>query len=165
MWMLPGGYKAQDTADKWIESKIDLMAQHKPFAWFGEAGVIQKAIEPMLKRRMRERRVGCRLEWMPSIQDKPTRARGAQSRAAMGMVHIPEGPEGDAIIAEYLKFPAGKHDDDVDNLSMMGRALDEVHPAILQPEEEDKGPIKGVQDMTWDDLLANQPVHVGYERA
>ena len=165
MWLLPGGYKAQATADHWIEAKIDLVAAHKPAAWFGEAGVIQKAIEPMLKRRMKERRVGCRLEWMPSIQDKPTRARGAQSRAAMGMVYIPEGPEGDAIIAEYLKFPAGKHDYDVDNLSMMGRALYDVHPALLPPEEEDKGPIKGIRDMTWDDLLANQPVHTGYERA
>jgi hypothetical protein len=27
------------------------------------------------------------------------------------------------------------------------------------------GPIKGIRDMTWDDLLANQPVHTGYERA
>jgi hypothetical protein len=26
-------------------------------------------------------------------------------------------------------------------------------------------PIKGIRDMTWDDLLANQPVHTGYERA
>jgi phage terminase large subunit len=27
------------------------------------------------------------------------------------------------------------------------------------------GPVKGIRDMTWDDLLANQPVHTGYERA
>ena len=83
----------------------------------------------------------------------------------MGMVHIPEGPEGDAIVAEYLKFPAGKHDDDVDNLSLMGRALDEVHPAILQAEVEDKGPIKGIHDMTWDDLMAGQPSRARHERA
>lgn len=153
MWLMPGGYKAQETPDKWIERQIDLVARHEPFAWFGEAGVIQKAIEPMLIRRMKEREIGCRLEWMPSIQDKPTRARGAQSRAAMGMVYVPEGPEGDDILREYVKFPAGKHDDDVDCLSLMGRALDDVHPAILKPKPQEPKPILTWQDMTYDDLI------------
>lgn len=134
-YLLPGGYKDRETSDKWIEAQINLILTHKPFAWFGEAGVIQKSIEPMLKRRMRERGAMCRLEWLPSIQDKPTRARGAQARAAMGMVYIPEGPDGDDIVNEYVRFPAGRHDDDVDNLSLMGRALDELHPAIVQTTE------------------------------
>jgi predicted phage terminase large subunit-like protein len=164
MWLLPGGYKAQATPDKWVEAQLDLIKRHKPFAWFGESGVIQKAIEPTLKRRGRERGIGCRLEWLPSIVDKPTRARGAQSRAAMGMVYLPEGPEGDAILNEYVKFPAGKHDDDVDCLSLMGRALDEVHPAILPPIEKETGPIRGVTDMTWNDLMDMQPQQT-YERA
>ena len=160
MWLMPGGYKAQETPDKWIEAQLDLVQRHKPYAWFGEAGVIQKAIEPMLKRRGRERQLGCRLEWLPSITDKPTRARGAQSRAAMGMVYIPEGPEGDAIVNEYVKFPAGKHDDDVDNLSLMGRALDDVHPAILAPEKEEPKPIPTIKDMTWDQVMRGQSVSV-----
>jgi len=129
------GWKGRETSDVWIERQIDLQLKHRPFAWFGEGGVIQKSIEPALKRRMRERKAHGRLEWLPSVNDKPTRARGAQSRAAMGMVYLPEGEEGDAILSEYLMFPAGKHDDDVDNLSLMGRALDEVHPAIVSPEE------------------------------
>lgn len=134
-YLLPGGYKERESSDKWIEAQINLIQTHKPFAWFGEAGVIQKSIEPMLKRRMRERKAMCRLEWLPSIQDKPTRARGAQARAAMGMVYIPEGPDGDEIVNEYVRFPAGRHDDDVDNLSLMGRALDELHPAIVSAAE------------------------------
>lgn len=137
IWLLPGGYKRKETPDKWFEAQIDLQAHHKPFAWFGEAGVIQKATEPGLKRRMRERKVHARLEWLPSISDKPTRARGAQARAAMGMVYIPEGSEGDALLAEYLAFPAGRHDDDVDNLSLIGRALDMAHPAIVPVDEKD----------------------------
>lgn len=136
LWLLPGGYKDRETSDKWIEAQIDLTAIHKPFAWFGEAGVIQKSIEPALRRRMRERKVNARLEWMPSISDKPTRARGSQSRAAMGLVYLPEGPEGDSILNEYLAFPAGRHDDDVDNLSLIGRALDELHPAIVKEGEK-----------------------------
>lgn len=130
------GWRGQASADEWIERKLDLMAKHKPMAWFGEAGVIQKAIEPMLLRRMRERQVRCRLEWVPSIADKPTRARGFQSRAAMGEVWFEPG----ADVGEFLSFPAGKHDDDVDTASLMGRALDMAHPAIVKLEAEQ--PIK-----------------------
>lgn len=132
IWLLPGGYRAQASSDEWIERQIDLIQKHKPFAWFGEAGVIQKAIEPMLRRRMRTRKAHCRLEWLPSIQDKATRARGFQSRAAMGCVWIPEGPDGDLILDEYENFTGlpGGHDDDVDTGSLIGRALDAAHPAI-----------------------------------
>lgn len=121
------GWRGQTTSDVWIEEKINLIAKHRPMAWFGEAGVIQKAIEPMLKRRMLERRTFCRMEWIPSIQDKPTRARGFQGRAAMGQVRFEPG----ADLSEFLAFPAGKHDDEVDVASLMGRALDEAHPAIV----------------------------------
>jgi predicted phage terminase large subunit-like protein len=123
-----GGWRGQATSDVWIEKKLDLIAEHKPLAWFGEGGVIQKAIEPMLRRRMMERKVFCRLEWLPSIHDKPTRARGFQARAAMGRVHFEPG----ADVAEFLAFPAGKHDDDVDCASLIGRALDQAHPAIVR---------------------------------
>lgn len=152
LWLLPGGYRAQAASDGWIEGLLDLMAHHKPFAWFGEGGVIQKAVEPMLRRRMFERKVHCRLEWLASISDKPTRARGFQSRAAMGMVHFPAGPEGDAILGEYTRFPAGRYDDDVDNGSMIGRALDMTHPAIVKPEVKDE-PMRNPTSMTLDEAL------------
>lgn len=118
------GWRGQTASDEWIEAKIDLIAMHKPLAWFGEAGVIQKAVEPMLIRRMRERQVYCRLEWVSSIHDKPTRARGFQARCAMGKVWF----EPEADVAEFLTFPAGKNDDDVDNGSLIGRVLDEAFP-------------------------------------
>ncbi len=121
------GWRGQTAADVWIEKKIDLIAKWKPHAWFGEGGVIQKAVDPMLQRRMRERKVFCRMEWLPSINDKPTRARGFQARASMGGVYFEQG----ADIGEFLMFPAGKHDDDVDCASMIGRALDDAHPAVL----------------------------------
>lgn len=128
------GWRGQTTADVWIEKKLDLIARYKPFAWFGESGVIQKAVQPMLTRRMRERSVYCRMEWLPSITDKPTRARGFQARAASGRVYFEAGAE----IDEFLKFPAGKNDDDVDTASLIGRALDDAHPAIVPPKEQPK---------------------------
>lgn len=138
IWRL-GGWRGRETTDVWIDRLLDLVKVHKPFAWFGEGGVIQKAIEPYIIRRSHERKVYCRFEWLPSITDKPTRARGFQARAAMGMVHIEEGADGDAWIDEMIRFPAGKHDDEIDTASLLGRALDDAHPATLAaPTEKDK---------------------------
>jgi predicted phage terminase large subunit-like protein len=133
----------------WIEKKLDLIAKHKPLAWFGEGGVIQKAVEPMLRRRMRERQVFCRLEWMSSIHDKPTRARSFQAMAASGRVYL----EPHADLSEFLSFPAGKHDDEVDTASLIGRAIDQAHPAIVagvqrEPKRRDYG-MNAREDADW----------------
>ncbi len=128
------GWRGQTASDEWIERKLDLIAKYKPLAWFGEGGVIQKAIEPMLKRRMRERNVHCRLEWLPSVADKPTRARSIQAMAATGRVHFEPG----ADLSEFLVFPAGKHDDEVDVASLIGRAIDQAHPAIVRGQPDAK---------------------------
>lgn len=122
------GWRGQTASDEWIERKLDLIAKWKPLCWFGEGGVIQKAVEPMLRRRMRERSVHCRLEWLSSIHDKPTRARSFQAMASMGRVKFERG----ADLSEFLVFPAGKHDDEVDTASLIGRAIDQAHPAIVQ---------------------------------
>jgi predicted phage terminase large subunit-like protein len=122
------GWRGQTTPDIWIEEKLNLIDKYKPLAWFGEAGVIKKAVDPMLQRRMRERRIFCRMEWIASVSDKASRARAFQSRAAMGLVFFEQG----ADVSEYLSFPVGKHDDDVDTGSMIGLVLDQAHPAIVE---------------------------------
>jgi len=143
------GWRGQTASDEWIERKLDLVAKYKPLCWFGEGGVIQKAIEPMLKRRMRERSVYCRLEWLPSVADKPTRARSFQAMAATGRVHFEPG----ADLSEFLVFPAGKHDDDVDTASLIGRAIDQAHPAIVsrQPANKprDRYNRERTEDLNW----------------
>lgn len=128
------GWRGQTTSDIWIEQKLKLIKKYKPFAWFGEKGVIQKAIEPMLLKRMRDTKTYCRLEWLPSIHDKPTRARAFQAMAASGKVRFEPGSD----ISEFLVFPAGKHDDDVDCASLIGQAIDQAHPAIVAPAKSAK---------------------------
>jgi hypothetical protein len=78
---------------------------------------------------MRERKIFCSLEWLPSVSDKPTRARSFQAMAASGRVYF----EPRADLGEFLSFPAGKHDDDVDTASLIGRAIDTAHPAVIPP--------------------------------
>ena len=38
-------WKKQSASDEWIEAQLDLVAKYKPLAFFGEGGVIQKAVD------------------------------------------------------------------------------------------------------------------------
>jgi predicted phage terminase large subunit-like protein len=132
-------WSGQTTADVWIESLLDMAATHKPFAAFGESGVIRKAVEPFLIRRARERREFCRFEWISRTGNKAAMARGFQARAAMGKVYLPRNkPWVEELLRQLLTFPAGKHDDKVDVCALMGMALDQAHPAIAEAVKPEK---------------------------
>lgn len=122
-------WRGQKTSDVWIEAKCDLILRHKPQCWFGESGPIRRAVEPFMLRRMDERNAFCQIEWMASISDKAVRARSIQGMASMGKVFLPKNAawKGD-ILAQLLRFPAGKHDDAVDVFSLIGRGLEHVKP-------------------------------------
>jgi hypothetical protein len=132
LYVIAGHWKGQTTADQWIERLCDQIVMFQPLCFFGEGGPIRRSIEPFLTKRMRERRAFCRMEWLPSISDKPTRARGIQARAAMGKVFLPDNDAGHALLAQLLSFPAGMRDDGVDMLSLMGQALDQSHAGIAR---------------------------------
>lgn len=118
-------WRKQATSDVWIESQCDLILRHTPMVWFGEKGVIQKAVEPYLMRRMQQREAFCRVEWLASIADKPTRARPIQALASMGKVYLPRRATWKAdLLSQMLRFPAGKYDDGVDVLSLFGRGME-----------------------------------------
>lgn len=122
-------WRAQASSDVWIEKQCELIGKYKPLCWFGETGPIRKAIEPYLLRRMRERNAWCRIEWLPLIHDKPTRARAFQALASMGRVFWPKHTTWKAdVLGQLLKFPVGKHDDAVDVVSLFGRGLEMVAP-------------------------------------
>ena len=127
----------QATASVWIEALIDLFQKHKPRAFFGESGVIRRAIEPMLRARMKERKVFCRLVWLPRVADKVASARGFQARAENGQVSFLDRKWAHDVLEQLVSFPTGKHDDDVDVCAILGMALDQTHPAITLPEEKD----------------------------
>jgi predicted phage terminase large subunit-like protein len=127
------------TSDKWIDSKCDLVIEHKPKIWFGESGVIKRSVEPFMLKRMQERNAWCRIEWLPSIADKPTRARSIQARASMGKVFFPKNAVWKAHVMEHLlRFPAGKNDDAVDVLSLIGRGMEFINPARPKPKTAER---------------------------
>lgn len=117
-------WRGQEAADVWIDEKCNLILKHSPNCWFGEAGPIRRAVEPFMRRRMLERGAMCRVEWLPSVADKPTRARSFQAMCSMRKVFIRKNlPHKADIIGQLLRFPAGKFDDAVDVCSLIGRGL------------------------------------------
>lgn len=134
-----------------------LIRRYEPFAWFPEDDNNWKSAAPFILRQMRAEGVRTRVEPMPPHgHDKSAKAQSFQGLAAMGQVYIPEGPDGDEIIEQYVKFPAGKHDEEVDMAGIMGRAIAMAHPAIVPPEAKEPGPLRGIMDMTFDELIASQ---------
>lgn len=128
-------WRGQASSDVWIDRQCDLIARHSPLTWFGESGPIRRAIEPYLIRRMEERRAFCRMEWLASIHDKPTRARSIQARAAMGKVFFPKSAAWKAdVMGQMLRFPVAKHDDAVDVFSLIGRGLQSVQSPRLSSD-------------------------------
>ena len=71
-------------------------------------------------RRMNELQAYCRLEWLPSISDKPTRARSFQALSSMGKVFVPRNAGWKSeLMGQLLRFPVGKYDDGVDVCSLV----------------------------------------------
>ena len=125
-------WRGQKDASEWIERWLDLIAKHKPLMWWGEGGVIQKALSSVVTKRMSERRTWATIEWQSSIHDKPTRARAFQALAANGKVAFPNTPWANDVVDQLIRFPAGKHDDAVDCCSLIGRAVADANPAIVR---------------------------------
>lgn len=140
------------TPDEWIDVQCDLILANKPLLWVGESGVIRRATESYLRKRMQQRKARCRLEWMPSITDKPARARSFQALASMGKVHLPYGAEWvDDFLHQHLTFPAGKLDDKVDVTSLVGRVIDQTYAARAPQPRTTNKPKPG----TFDWLVSN----------
>lgn len=136
LYLAVDAWYGQTSSDVWIDQVCNQIIARKPFAFFGESGSIRRSIEPFLIKRMRERKAFCRVEWVASIADKPTRARALQSRAAMGKVYLPDTDYGHRLLAQFLAFPAGKFDDAVDMASLMALVIDQAHPAIAATAEK-----------------------------
>ena len=118
-------WRGQTNPEVWAESFIDLVKKWKPMIWAEERGQIDKAIGPFLNKRMMEEKTYQMRQSFSSSNDKAARARSIQARVSMGKVLFPKhAPWMSELHSEMMKFPAGKNDDMVDCLSLMGRLLD-----------------------------------------
>lgn len=154
-------WRGQAESHVWVESFIDMVDKYKPLRWGEESGQIIKSLGPFIDRRMRERKVYCFRDQMTSVADKPTRCRSFQARASMGKVYLPQSAPWIAdLMGEMLTFPAGRNDDQIDALGMIGRMLDtmvggkEPRPDAGRPDKWAKAFSRRRQDDTAGDWKA-----------
>ncbi len=146
-------WREQTASHVWIDAMLDLMTRHETLIWAEEAGQIQKSLGPFIAKRQAERRVYGRREQFVSAADKATRARAIQARLAMGRVWFPKrAPWTPALIGELLKFPAGRHDDQVDVMALFGRMLAAYAKGAPPAAAKPAGDIRAV---TFDALIAD----------
>ena len=103
-----------------VESILNLSSKwYSPSQQLGfEDGQIYKAINALLKKRMRERQYYPSTMVLQPITDKMARARSLQGRMQQGMVVFDSSAAWyDVTRAEMLRFPSGVHDDCVDSLA------------------------------------------------
>ena len=131
-------WRKQTSSDQWVESFCDLVRQWEPIGWAEEGGQIKAGIGPFLVRCMRERKAYVHRHEFPTRGDKARRAQSIRGRIALDGLYVPErAPWYAAFRAEMLTFPAGKHDDQVDALGLVGQFLDLMVPGrpAEKPEE------------------------------
>ena len=94
-----------------------------------EDGQIWRAVEPILRDAMRERKVTFPIEVLRPLTDKLARARPLQGRMQQGRFILPDNkPWATDAAHEMLRFPAGAHDDIVDALSWAVRLCMDHRP-------------------------------------
>ena len=126
LWLVDQ-WREHALSDRSVDAALDLAARWRVAAWIGESGVIEAAIGPLIAARMRERGVIVRRELVPTIGDKQARARALQARASQGMVHLPRrAPWIADLMREWLAFPTGSHDDQVDPAAMVASYVAQV---------------------------------------
>jgi hypothetical protein len=133
MYVAPdnGWWSGQTSADKWIDALLDLVFDHHPDCFISEKGVIKNAIEPFLEKRSSERKIYVHTEWMAHVGDKAANARSFQARASSGKVYLPDNEIGHRILNQLLSFPAGKNDDIVDVVGLIGRYLQDMRTGSI----------------------------------
>lgn len=101
-----------DAADRWGTHRT------VPYLMGFEDGQIWRSIEPLLRKRMLERKKSPPYEILRPLTDKIARARALQGRMQQGRVYFPESASWRSDTEfELLRFPGGVHDDIVDALA------------------------------------------------
>jgi predicted phage terminase large subunit-like protein len=120
-------WRKQASSDVWVEAFCDLVTEWRPIGWAEEQGQIRAGVGPYLDRRQRERRAFVAREAFPTRGDKAVRAQSIRGWMAQCGLYVPvNAPWYPALRSELLSFPAGKYDDQVDALGLVGQLLDKM---------------------------------------
>jgi predicted phage terminase large subunit-like protein len=128
-------WRKQAASDEWVEAFCDMALKWKPIGWAEEQGQIKSGIGPFLDKRQRERKAWVVRDAFPTRGDKAVRAQSIRGRMALEGLYVPvNAPWYPALRSELLSFPAGKNDDQVDMLGLIGQLLDKMANGV-KPDE------------------------------
>jgi predicted phage terminase large subunit-like protein len=120
-------WRKQSSSAEWIEAFCDLVGYWKPIGWAEEQGQIRAGVGPFLDRRISERQAWVQRKAFPTRSDKAVRAQSIRGRMELDCLYVPaQARLYPAFLSELLNFPAGKHDDQVDALGLIGQVLDRM---------------------------------------
>lgn len=125
-------YSGQVDQEAWIDAAVQMIRRNKPRYWFEEKGVILRALDGAIGKRLRERQIYVVREPLASAGNKASRALGFAARCSAGAVWLPQNqPWAERLVNQLCGFTGeqGKVDDGVDVCSLMARGLDKMHNA------------------------------------
>jgi len=137
-------WNGQVDPDTSVREVLDRVERWKYPMHFNEGGNIDKVMRPLFNREIRDRvkkgrRCYVDIRSIPSIKDKIAKVASFQARCASGMVFFPKrNPHTPRIIQQLVSMPGGRYDDAADVCGLIGRALDQFHPADFSKEARKK---------------------------
>jgi hypothetical protein len=153
IWVLDWYYDKVES-DVGVAEAVAMAKLHGPDFWFGEGGVIEKAIGPLIRMAMRLADVWVVRHILPVIGktggNKVARCKAFMGRVSARTVHVPNTEWGDRLIEALCAYPAG-HDDAFDVCGLFGRGLDMITSASPPPQEPKK--------KSWKDELLDMTGH------
>lgn len=125
---------------KEIVDTIMLLQKHHDFAWIAiEQDKIGKAIGAFLREASLRSGIFPTLVPIVPSQDKQMRIRSIQARMRSQTIRFDKEADYYPVLEqEFLQFPRGRHDDQVDAYSCIGLALDKMADAPTRQELEDE---------------------------
>lgn len=118
-------YRARVASDIWAEKFCDFVEEYHPLGWAEETGQVNAGVGPWLEKRLRQRRLYIARAQFPSRAIKQVRAQAIRGWMSMNGLYCPTyAPWYPSFHKELMSFPAGRTDDQVDALSLIGQVLD-----------------------------------------
>ena len=158
LWLLDA-YRGRWTSLEIVENLFACYDRWRPAITGIERTHVEQAIGPLLTEQKRaQRKLAFRIEPLkPGRRDKRSRAAPIRGLMEMGRVYLPREKEwADDLVDELLKFPNGKHDDQVDAIAWLGQMIEMYNPRPLVAAPKPK---------SWKDKLSKYVTNSGDGRS
>src|SRR5499427_4422219 len=137
-------WRGQSATDVWVREFCRLVREWKPLDWAEEQGQITAGVGPFLESEARKAQAYVNREQFPTRANKAVRCQSMRGRMAVDGLYVPvAAPWYPDFRAELLSFPAGRHDDQVDALGLVGQLLDLMIEGRYPPKKEPRKPKTG----------------------